>query len=112
MNENPLFFDNILSKELSVLPKKPLLICLSAEDTIRAAQTVTELNKSSQIGIIGFGDNETIQLYFEKGVISELFSVNPEKIGETAIRELFEYRNKGYANSYITADVQIRKAAK
>jgi|WetSurMetagenome_2_1015567.scaffolds.fasta_scaffold191275_2 ribose transport system substrate-binding protein len=111
-NENPLLFDNTLSKELTVLPKKPLLICLSAEDTIRAAQTVTELNKSSQIGIIGFGDNETIQLYFEKGIISELLSVNPEKIGETAIRELFEYRNNGYANSYITADVQIRKAAK
>ena len=33
----------------------------------------------------------------------------PEKIGETAIRELFEYRTKGSANSYITVDVKIAK---
>jgi len=26
--------------------------------------------------------------------------------------ELFEYRNKGYANSYITADLQVRSAEK
>lgn len=103
-NENGLLAESI--------KKGQLLVCLTAEDTIRAAQTVTELNKIQQIGIIGFGDNETIELYFQKGIIDELVSVDPEKIGETAIHELFEYRNKGYANSYITADVRIRDSKK
>jgi len=99
-------------EEKNLISENPLRICLTAGDTIRAVQTVTELNKIKQIGIIGFGDNNTIELYFEKGIISELISVDPERIGETAISELFEYRNNGYANSYITANVQIRKPAK
>ena len=40
----------------------------------------------------------------------ELVSLDPQKIGEAAIREWFEYRTKGYANSYITADVKISRA--
>ena len=107
--DTELMMDDSFREESLSVTKEPLLICLSAEDTIRAAQTVTELNKAKKIGIIGFGDNETIEHYLEKGIITELISVDPEKIGETAIRELFEYRNNGYANSYITADVQIRK---
>src|SRR5574344_332532 len=110
-NESALLSDETFRKTLTST-EHPLLVCLTAEDTIRASQAVTELNKIKQIGIIGFGDNDTIELYFEKQLINELISVDPEKIGETAIHELFEYRNKGYANSYITADVQIRKSAK
>ena len=30
-----------------------------------------------------------------------------EKIGQMAIRELFEYRSRGYTNSYVIADVKI-----
>ena len=33
-------------------------------------------------------------------VVHELIYLNPVKIGETAIKELFEYRTKGYSNSY------------
>lgn len=88
--------------------KDVLLICLTAEDTIRTSQTLQEINLVDEgIGFIGFGNSETCQLYMEKGIITELISVDPEKIGEMAINELFEYRNKGYANSYITPDIQI-----
>src|SRR5574344_103979 len=110
-NESSLLSDETFRTQLiKTMDNETLLVCLTAEDTIRASQAITELNKIQQIGIIGFGDNETIDLYFEKKIINELIYVDPEKIGETAIHELFEYRNKGYANSYITADVQIRKS--
>lgn len=88
-----------------------LIACLSEEDTIRTAQRIQEINftDSPRPGVLGFGTNETCQLYLEKGAINELIDVDPKKIGETAIRELFEYRNKGYANSYIAADVLIMR---
>lgn len=91
-----------------------LLVCLTDEDTINTAQTLVEINLISeeQIGLIGFGTNETCQLYLQKGIISELISLDPEKIGETAIREFFEFKTKGYANSYIAADVKITRSAK
>lgn len=84
-----------------------IVITLNEEDTIEAAQTLADMFDMSQYKLIGFGSNEVCQLYLQKGWIKELFSLDPEKIGETAVREIFEYRNKGYANSYITADVKI-----
>lgn len=89
-----------------------LIACLSEEDTIKTAQKIQEINflDSPRPGVLGFGTNETCQLYLEKGAVNELIDVDPKKIGETAIRELFEFRNKGYANSYIAADVQIMRS--
>ena len=91
-----------------------LLICLTEEDTIAIAQMIIELKLTEQkkFGVIGFGNNETCQLYLNKGILNELIYLDPEKIGETAIREFFEYKSKGYANSYIAADVKISRSGK
>jgi len=87
-----------------------LIVCLTAEDTIRAAQAVSDLGKTGKTRIIGFGSGETVDMYLEKGVITELLSIDPEKTGEMAMQELFEYIQHGYANSYITADMRVRRA--
>lgn len=94
--------------------EKILLICLSEQDTIQTAQYFQEmkLDKNKNIQLIGFGTNEICHLYLENGIISELISVDPEKIGEVAMLELFEYRNKGYANSYVATEVQISRGKK
>lgn len=84
-----------------------LIVCLSEQDTIKTAQKLMELEDKSIPGLLGFGTNETCQLYLEKGIVSELIDVDAQKIGETALKELFEYRTTGYANSYIAADVKI-----
>jgi len=84
-----------------------LIVCLTEDDTIRVAQTVTDLNKVGKIGIIGFGESSDALLYYKKGIISVMLSLNPDKIGKTAVQELFEYMKKGYANSYIVADVHV-----
>lgn len=87
-----------------------LLLCLTEEDTIHSAQISSELNLTQRnFEIIGFGSNEICQLFLSKGTIKELISMDSRKIGQSAIRELFEYRNKGYANSYIAADVKISR---
>lgn len=93
---------------------KVLLICLTEQDTIQLAQNLQELglDNTTNIKLIGFGSNEVTLHYLENGMITELISVDPEKIGETSIIELFEYRNKGYANSYVAAEVQITRSQK
>lgn len=110
---------NIISTVMDVIPQtmdiygeNNIFICLTEDDTIRMAQELTERFLPRSYRLLGFGANEVCQLYLQKGYIEELFSLNPEKIGETAMRELFEYRNKGYANSYITADVKITRTPK
>jgi len=91
-----------------------VLVCITEEDIIKVAQTLIELHQENNknIGVIGFGNNETCQLYLEKNIINELIALDPEKIGEAAIREFFEYKEKGYANSYIAADVKISRSSK
>jgi len=93
-------------------PKQTVFICLSEEDTILYAKLLFEQFETGSYYLIGSGGNEVCQLYLQKGWIDELFSQDPERIGEAAMRELFEYRNKGYANSYVTAEIKITRGGK
>lgn len=89
-----------------------LFICLSEEDTIQTVQFFQEFFPTRRFKIIGFGNNSTCDLYLDKGMIYELVTINPEKIGEEAMAALYEYITKGYTNNYITADVKIRRSTK
>ena len=61
-------------------------------------------------GVSGAAIHQRIQKLTSLGILKgSQFIIDPEKIGERAMRELFEYRNKGYANSYVTADVKISR---
>lgn len=95
-----------VTPDLTIEGRDNIFISLTEDDTITSAQLLTEMFDSIRYKLIGIGGNEVCQLYLQKGWIGELVSLDPEKIGETAIRELFEYRSKGYANSYVTADVK------
>lgn len=90
-----------------------LIISLSEEDTTRIAQKMMEnsFDNSKDFWIIGFGANEACQFYLNNGVVHELISLDGEKIGELLIKEFFEYFDRGYANSYIAADVSIKRKA-
>lgn len=87
-----------------------LIVCLSTEDTIHAAQLVTDMGVSGEIGIIGFGEGDVVEKYLENGIVTELLSIDSQKIGRSALRELFEYIRYGHANNYITSDVRVKKA--
>lgn len=87
-----------------------IFICLTEDETIISAQQLSEQFPEDSYKLLGFGGNEVCQLYLQKGYITELFSLDPQSIGESAMRELFEYRNRGHANSYVTAEVRFTKA--
>lgn len=97
-------------KKMIIHSEVDLLVCLTTEDTIKIAQLVTEIHRDGRVGIIGFGRGEVLDTYLIKGTITELLSIDSEKIGRTAINELFEYIKNGYANNYIAADVRIRRS--
>jgi ribose transport system substrate-binding protein len=101
-----------IPQDMDIYGESNIFICLTEDDTIKMAQELPERFLTRSYRLLGFGGNEVCQLYLQKGYITELFSLDPEKIGERAMRELFEYRNKGYANSYVTADVKISRTQK
>lgn len=86
------------------------IVCLTEEDTLKIMRILTSVPSATRIQVLGFGENETLEIYLKKGFLTKLVSLDPVKIGRTAMRELFEYRTRGYANNYITADIRVRKA--
>ena len=103
---------NNISPDFEITDRHKVFITLTEEDTIKYAQILAEILPASSYDLIGFGSNETCKLYLQKGSIKELISMDPVKIGETAIKEIFEFRNNGYANSYISADIKITRSPK
>jgi ribose transport system substrate-binding protein len=96
-----------ISPDLSLDGQNNIFISLTEDQTIRSAQLLSEQFNMKNYKLIGFGGNEVCQLYLQKGWITKLVSLDPQKIGQDALYELFEYRSKGNANSYISADVKI-----
>jgi len=84
-----------------------ILICLSEEDTIRISQLSSDPLYNENNTIISFGDNETISAYLEKGIVNAILSVDQEKTGTLAMKELFDYKSKNFANNYVYAGLQL-----
>ena len=101
-----------ISSSFDLTSTSNIFISLTEDDTIMWAQQLSEEFPAYSYKLLGFGGNEVCQLYLQKGFITELFSLNPERIGKEAMQVLFEYRNRGYANSYVTAEVKITRAEK
>ena len=97
-------------RQLLIKEAIDLIICPSAEDTIKVSQIITELHKDGRVGIIGFGSGEILETYLTKGTITELLSIDSESMGRSAINELFSYIDTGYANSYVMSGVQTRRS--
>ena len=89
-----------------------LIVSLAEQNTILAAQSVRDLNLSGKVKIIGFGDSDDCRSYFEKKIVTELISVKTQDIGKKAMTELFEYLKNGYANSFVSAEVEVLKGVK
>lgn len=88
-----------------------IVVCISESDTVNVASQVSELTYSKRTKIIGSGQNDVIQNYFNKGVITELISLDYEAMGENAINQIFEYKTKGSANQIVNVDITVQKAA-
>lgn len=87
--------------------KIDLIVTISEQGTVLAVQTLSDLNINSKTGIIGFGDGEESLNYFEKGLLTKLFTPDAVDIGKKAMQEFFEYKTNGAANSYVSADFKL-----
>ena len=113
-NNTSLFKGVFTSKIMEARNEDRSLIveCISEADTVNVASQISDLMYSSKTKIIGGGQNEAIQNYFDKGIITELISLDCEAMGESAIEQIFEYKAKGSANRIVNVSIKIRKAGK
>ena len=74
-----------LSNDFVLSKGNNVFICITEDDTIRYAQLLYERYASQDYKLIGYGGNEVCYLYLQRGWITELYSLDPEKIGQMAI---------------------------
>ena len=99
--------DEIIRQTFIKKPEINMVICLSLEDTLRVTQSVIDLSKTGQIKIIGFHESAKTLEYLSKGILSAIISFEPEEIGKRAMKEIFDYKQHGYANGYIVNDINV-----
>lgn len=98
-----------MRQQIVSTPDFDVLVTLSEESTILAAQTIIDLNLSGKVELIGFGEGSGSQSYYDKGIISELISIDSANIGKKALVEFQEYSSKGSANNFVMADVKVQR---
>ncbi|MBQ9625772.1 MAG: substrate-binding domain-containing protein, partial [Treponema sp.] len=98
-----------LRQQLASQEGLELIVSLAEQTTILAAQSVRDLNLSGKVKLIGFGDSDDCRADFEKKIVTELISVKTQDIGRRAMTELFEFLQNGYANSFVSAEVEVLK---
>lgn len=106
------YIEDSVRQEIASANRLNIIVTLTEENTVLASQIITDLNQVGKIKIIGFGDGDNSKMYYEKGIVSKLISIAPKEIGKKAVCEFFEYKNNGYANSYVIADVEVHKQVK
>lgn len=104
--------EDVIRQQIASSGQIDIIISLSEQSTVIAAQTILDLNLRDKTIIIGYGEGKDSYSYFEKGIITELISVDKYNIGKKAVQEFYEYKKNGSANSYVTADILLLKQDK
>ena len=107
-DKNTSEFD-LFRQKLSGASPYDLVVSLSEENTVLAAQTITEINQTNKSGIIGLSEGAESRAYYEKEIINELIVINSLEIGVRAVQEIFNYKNTGVADRHIIAGIDILK---
>lgn len=84
-----------------------VIVCLNVEDTLRAAQTLVELNRSGRVRIIAFRESREILDYLRKGVVSAVVAIDARQMGGKAADSLADFLETGHANDYVITDMHV-----
>lgn len=84
-----------------------VIVTLNVEDTMRAVQTILELNLSDSISVIAFRESPEILEYARKGVISAVIAIDARQMGRQAVEAMLEYLETGNSNDYVITDMHV-----
>lgn len=74
-------------------PEIQVIVCTDLKDTIGVAKVVIDLNRVSQVTIIGSGLSEEIANYIKRGVIWGVLTEDPNELGAQAMTALIRLKD-------------------
>lgn len=111
MNREDAFVSDETIGDIIVAGNTDVMICLNAEDTESAYQSVVDYNEVGNIEIIGYYESEIILEAIEKDIIKATISVSGEEVGAQCVMAIQEYQESGYVNGYFSVQIKILDAS-
>ncbi|MBB6481808.1 substrate-binding domain-containing protein [Spirochaeta isovalerica] len=84
-----------------------IIILTDPNDTLVAVQAIIDLNMVGSVQVIGFGEDERIQEYINKGLMLGTIVRNPFRIGFSAVMALQEISTNGYTSAYVDTGISV-----
>lgn len=108
---NPLHAERLSYEIVQDRAEQILIVLTDLSDTLLAAQAIIDMNLVGQVRLIGFGDNDTVRDYIQKGILEGSVARNPYRIGYSTVMALQEIAMNGYSSSYVSTGVEVLTAS-
>jgi len=105
--QNPLGAEEMLFRLLRTNPQINTIIFSDANDTKAAAQVLIDMNLVGRVQLVGFGNDPLIQGFIRKGIIAGSITVDPDRIGYSAIKALVDLKTGGYTSTSVDTGAAI-----
>ena len=104
---NPLDAEELTYEMLLNEPGISTIVFTDTSDTLAATQVLIDMNMVGTVRLIGFGTEEAILDYVEKGILEATVATNPWEIGYNAVKVLVNQQNDGHVPGYVDTGVEI-----
>ncbi|MBN2049417.1 MAG: substrate-binding domain-containing protein, partial [Spirochaetales bacterium] len=104
---NPLDAEQLTYNMLRNEPWISTVVFTDTSDTLAATQVLIDMNLVGTVQLIGFGAEDTILDYVEKGILEATVVTNPRKIGYNAVEVLMDMQDYGYSSGYVDTGSSI-----
>jgi len=104
---NPLDAEKITYNFLSREPRPDFIVLTDPRDTLVTVQTIVDLNLVGSVQIIGFGEDENIREYMDKGILLGSIVRNPYRIGYSTVMALKEISQSGYTSAFVDTGINV-----
>ena len=99
--------ENIRNIILNPQKMTDVLVCLSAEDTQCAYQSLVDYNRVGEIQIMGYYTSEIILDAISKNIIHSTIAIDTKQMGEKAITAIEDFNSQGRVNEYLSVDINV-----
>ena len=106
-NLNPLDAEELTYEMLLNEPWISTIVFTDTSDTLAATQVLIDMNMVGTVRLIGFGTEDAILDYVEKGILEATIATNPWDIGYNAVKVLVKQQSEGHMPGYVDTGVEI-----
>lgn len=104
---NPLDAERLTYRLIRQDPAIDVIVLTDPNDTLVTVQAIVDMNLVGEIQVIGFGDDERILEFIQKGLVLGSIVRNPFRIGFSAVMALQEISTHGYTSAYVDTGISI-----